>query len=217
MFQKAFSEYPILTASSGEEGLKLLEQHKIYLILADHHMPKMSGVDFLERVQLVSPGTARAILSAYHDKKLVLEAKQRARIEEYFCKPWRREEIRPFIERVWQRYQEQEGIDGSLNTDRVLSPQPFQWDRLCDFLDRIGNRLEGRQAKRVCLNYVEPPLRRHVAPIHKPVPEALRLAEAGALKGNVETLERYLMSYLQEGSESEQIVQSILKWLPTRH
>ena len=39
--------YAIYSVNSGEDGLKLLKQHKIKLIISDERMPGMAGSDFL--------------------------------------------------------------------------------------------------------------------------------------------------------------------------
>ena len=43
--------YNLLTASSGAEGLKLLEETHVQLVISDQRMPEMSGVDFLSQVR----------------------------------------------------------------------------------------------------------------------------------------------------------------------
>ena len=50
--------YRVLTAESGEEGLRLAEQERPDLILLDIMMPKMKGRDVCARLK-ASPATAR--------------------------------------------------------------------------------------------------------------------------------------------------------------
>ena len=40
------TDYDVLTATSGADGLALLEQHEAALIISDQRMPKMTGVEF---------------------------------------------------------------------------------------------------------------------------------------------------------------------------
>ena len=68
LFLKAFQgKYDIVTAASGEEGIEIIKKNKISLIIADHNMPGMSGIDFLEKAQKMNPAAEKAILSAYLD------------------------------------------------------------------------------------------------------------------------------------------------------
>lgn len=221
LFQKAFPEYSIVTVSSGLEGLDLLSAQNFFLIVADHHMPQMSGIDFLEEAARRSPQTARAILSAYHDPKLVAEALHRAKIAKYLQKPWKREQIRPIIESAWQASLSQASLIQTYRPTRedgvVWQEPPLPWDQLCHFLDRLENKVDKRGAKRICLNFVEPALRRFVAPIHRPVPESFRLAEQAALQGDIESLEKNLRKFLQDTQMEQQAVAQVTKDLPIKH
>jgi CheY-like chemotaxis protein len=57
--------YRVLTASDGEEGLRLFTEHMqdIALVLSDLGLPKISGEDLLKRVRQLKPG-ARVILAS---------------------------------------------------------------------------------------------------------------------------------------------------------
>ncbi|MDM8549662.1 SpoIIE family protein phosphatase [Desulfobacterales bacterium HSG2] len=47
-----YEDYEIISASSGEEGLKLYHKHQPVLVILDLKMPKMSGIQFLDRIDL---------------------------------------------------------------------------------------------------------------------------------------------------------------------
>ena len=44
-----------LEAATGEEALALLEEQPVHIILTDLVMPRMSGLEFLERVKRLLP------------------------------------------------------------------------------------------------------------------------------------------------------------------
>ncbi|RME54145.1 response regulator, partial [Candidatus Woesearchaeota archaeon] len=44
-------EYNLIKAENGEEGLKLLRKEKVDLIILDIMLPKMSGIEFLDKVR----------------------------------------------------------------------------------------------------------------------------------------------------------------------
>jgi len=55
----ADEEYEVLTATGGEEGLRIMtKEPDIGLILSDQRMPGMSGVDFLEKAGAIATGHA---------------------------------------------------------------------------------------------------------------------------------------------------------------
>ena len=49
--------YEVVTASSGDEGLSLVRSQPFAIILSDHRMSGMTGVEFLSRVRAVDPKT----------------------------------------------------------------------------------------------------------------------------------------------------------------
>ena len=67
----------ILTATSGEEGLALLEKHAPGVIVSDMRMPGMNGAEFLNRVLDFAPHTFRILLTGHAD----IEAAMRARAD----------------------------------------------------------------------------------------------------------------------------------------
>lgn len=47
--------YTCFFASSGKDALKILEKHKIAVIVSDMRMPEMNGLQLLREVDRVSP------------------------------------------------------------------------------------------------------------------------------------------------------------------
>jgi thioredoxin reductase (NADPH) len=85
--------YRILRAGSGQAALdtcgQLLDRRdSIALFLSDQRMPGMTGVEFLERAQLLYPEAKRALLTAYADTEAAIRAINSAKIHYYLTKPW---------------------------------------------------------------------------------------------------------------------------------
>lgn len=89
--------YEINTAMSGEEALAFLSNHQVDVIISDHRMPGMSGIEFLERAKGLCPLSVRIILSGYADLKTVTEAINRGYIYKFILKPWDDEELKTAI------------------------------------------------------------------------------------------------------------------------
>ncbi|HEX7953352.1 MAG TPA: EAL domain-containing protein, partial [Burkholderiales bacterium] len=66
--------YRILTAVSGEEALEMLALNPVSVILADHRMPGMTGVDLLHRVKGMYPDVVRLIMSGEMNLQTATEA-----------------------------------------------------------------------------------------------------------------------------------------------
>ncbi len=86
--------YTILRAKSGEEGLALLAEHEVGVVISDQRMPQMSGVEFLTRVRERYPNTIRIVLSGYADLEAVMAAINRGAVYKFFTKPWDNETLR---------------------------------------------------------------------------------------------------------------------------
>jgi thioredoxin reductase (NADPH) len=86
-------DYRIRRAESGQEALDTLSELKLRgdrvgLLLADHRMPQMNGVEFLERAQELYPEARRVLLTAYADTEAAIGAINRADVHYYLLKPW---------------------------------------------------------------------------------------------------------------------------------
>src|ERR1035438_1612138 len=71
--------YRVLRANSGMEALELLrklEQRNdaVALLLADHRMPQMNGIEFLAEAMKIFPNACRVLLTAYADTDAAIQA-----------------------------------------------------------------------------------------------------------------------------------------------
>lgn len=87
------ANYRILRATSGLEALEALAQLKergdpVALLLSDHRMPQMDGVEFLDRSKALFPDSKRALLTAYADTEAAIRAINQVRLDYYLMKPW---------------------------------------------------------------------------------------------------------------------------------
>lgn len=96
--------YTLFRATSGEEGLKLLAENDVGVIVSDQRMPHMTGVEFLTRAREMRPDTVRIVLSGYTDLDSVTEAINRGSIYKFLTKPWEDELLRQNIAEAFERY-----------------------------------------------------------------------------------------------------------------
>ncbi len=98
-------DYEILTASSGEEGLRLLEvEQPCQIIISDYRMPAMDGVEFLKAVYQRWPDTVRIVLSGYADAASIVAAINDGHIYKFIPKPWNDDDLRVTINNSLERY-----------------------------------------------------------------------------------------------------------------
>ena len=79
-------DFNVLTASSGQQGLDILRENPIEIILADHRMPGMTGVEFLAEAIKTSPASKRVILTGYANIATAVTAVKLGAVD-YMSKP----------------------------------------------------------------------------------------------------------------------------------
>lgn len=85
--------FRVLRAESGPAALETLRELKlsgdeVALLLADHRMPGMTGVDLLEQSIEVFPDARRVLLTAYSDIDAAIRAINIVGLDYYLLKPW---------------------------------------------------------------------------------------------------------------------------------
>ena len=119
--------YKILTANSGQEGLQVLKDNSIGVILSDQRMPGMSGVEFLSQVKELYPDTIRIVLSGYTELSSITDAINHGAIYKFFTKPWEDELLTVNIRDAFKNY--------GLHKENK---------RLTEELGRLNEKLENR-------------------------------------------------------------------------
>lgn len=86
------------TAESGAFALVKMQLHPYDVVVADYHMPKMTGEDLLKKVAIDYPQSVRIILSGFFDSKATSRMMQTA--HQYLCKPCNPVEVTEAIARA---------------------------------------------------------------------------------------------------------------------
>ena len=97
-------EFEVYTANSGEEGMKILQEHDIHLVMTDQRMPEMTGVELLHRMKSEYPSAMRLIFTGYADIKTVIDAINHGNVFRYITKPWDPEELVRALREAGERY-----------------------------------------------------------------------------------------------------------------
>ncbi len=130
--------YNILAASSGKEGLEKIAQNQVDLILSDHRMPQMTGVEFLKEVKKTSPDTVRIILTGYADAQAAMDAINKGEVYRYITKPWNDEDLKITVKRALQQY------DLTLENRRLNELTKKQNEELRELNRDLEKRVEER-------------------------------------------------------------------------
>jgi thioredoxin reductase (NADPH) len=92
--RKQYSDrYRVMSADSGPRALDILirlsqRSEPVALLIADHRMPHMSGIEFLSAAVREFPDVRRVLLTAYADTEAAIGAINVVKLDYYLLKPW---------------------------------------------------------------------------------------------------------------------------------
>jgi len=85
--------YRLVRATSGSEALTVLDElatrdQPVALIVSDHRMPEMTGIELLRESMRAAPSAKRVLLTAYADTDVAINAINDVGLDHYLMKPW---------------------------------------------------------------------------------------------------------------------------------
>lgn len=127
-FQAAFRRhFEIFIATTASEGLQILEQNEVEVIIADQRMPKMTGVEFFNIVLEKYPEPIRILLTGYADINALEDAINKGEIWRYIKKPWDQNELQNTIINAYEIF----------DTRRRLKYKMIELERVNEELNRF--------------------------------------------------------------------------------
>lgn len=85
--------YRLLEANDAEEALKILAATPVHVVLSDHNMPGMCGLDLLRMIRLRHPNVIRMICTANREFEVAVRAINLGEVSRFVCKPWEDDEL----------------------------------------------------------------------------------------------------------------------------
>lgn len=99
IFQASFEpDFVIISAESGEAALEILRHQRVDVLVTDHRMPGISGVELCEIVRDRHPEVQRVLVTAYTDLATATTAINRGGVSHYITKPWDVDELRAILD-----------------------------------------------------------------------------------------------------------------------
>lgn len=80
------------------DALEKIKENNFDIILSDHKMPEMNGIELLEKVDSISPDSIKILITAYSDADILINSINRAKVFRYIKKPYSPNEIKAIIE-----------------------------------------------------------------------------------------------------------------------
>ncbi len=105
VFKSAFRKYyHIFTARSGAEGIEILKENEIGVIITDQCMPEMTGIQFLKELP-EEPENMRMILTGFSELEAIIEAINSGYVYKYVSKPWNKNELKSVIDEAIKAFE----------------------------------------------------------------------------------------------------------------
>ncbi len=92
-------EYKVLTASDGQEGLKMAVTNPVDLIMLDMNMPKMTGLQMLVALRQTECKSPVIFMTVHGSENMAVEV-FRLGVRDYLVKPFTVDEVRIVIDRA---------------------------------------------------------------------------------------------------------------------
>jgi two-component system, probable response regulator PhcQ len=88
-----YEPYHVVDFGKPEEAMEYVRSNPVSLVISDHTMPGMLGMDLLRTVRLVKPNTIRMILTGNANLEMALKAINEGAIYRFLTKPWDNDEL----------------------------------------------------------------------------------------------------------------------------
>lgn len=135
--------YEIHTANSGLEGLNILKNHKIKVVISDERMPGMSGTEFLSAMKELFPDTIRIMLTGHASIDAAMKAVNSGEIYRFFAKPWNDIELKLALLLAIEKYDLEEENRMLLKTVKRQASELKQLEKLHPGITSLEKDQEG--------------------------------------------------------------------------
>ena len=100
--------YTIHLAESAEQGLEVLKAQPIQVVISDHNMPGMTGLEFLKLVRERHPHVLRIMLTGNPDPQIIIRSVNEGEVYRFLRKPWDNVTVRVTLYFAFETVQLQE-------------------------------------------------------------------------------------------------------------
>ncbi len=83
-----YEGYTILGTVNPTEVAGILRSEEIHLVISDHTMPVMTGIEVLRTARLIRPDAIRVMLTGNAELQMAIDAVNQGEIYRFLTKPW---------------------------------------------------------------------------------------------------------------------------------
>ncbi|MFH1807530.1 MAG: response regulator [Pseudomonadota bacterium] len=92
--------YELIFCGSPVEALQILKEQSVDIVVSDHLMPEMTGLEFVAVVKDLHPQTMRVILTGQADLELAVSAINKGQVNYFLLKPWNDLELKIVLKQL---------------------------------------------------------------------------------------------------------------------
>ncbi len=86
-------EFRVLKATSAQDGFRMMLEEEVHIVMTDQRMPRITGVELLERVKARNPQAVRLLYTGFADLESIIAAINQGHVYQFLKKPWQPEEL----------------------------------------------------------------------------------------------------------------------------
>ena len=98
------SPYRIVTTDDVEKALEIIGRESVAVVVSDQRMPKMQGIELLEKVKELSPDTVKILLTGYADLQTAVKAINSGDVFKFIQKPWDDDNLAGLVQEALGRF-----------------------------------------------------------------------------------------------------------------
>jgi|GEM_PF-4408858 len=91
-------DFEVLTASSGQEALAVLESTEVQVLLSDQRMPEMTGDALFEMVERAYPYISKVLITGYSAMESITRSVNNGAVYKIIYKPWHNDDLLAIIQ-----------------------------------------------------------------------------------------------------------------------
>ena len=80
--------YRVIMSTDPKEALEIVKSEPVDIVISDHLMPGMDGIEFLTKVRELKPTTLRMILTGHAQLDMAIDAINKGQVYKFMTKPW---------------------------------------------------------------------------------------------------------------------------------